>query len=170
MGLIPKRQFLFSQQRILLLVGSGLLFVVPLMLFKPAAYWASDPELFRLLRGMGILKIVLAVLALAVVWWRLGRPVLARLQAVFVGGVWALSLAAGLIWQLHAVLPASGLFHVATIALLIAAWRDTGPRVGQRRAAACELAGVEILPSQLRSSRPAQQDSERVAEPRRAHG
>ncbi len=129
---LQDRQAMLSRPRLLLLAGSGLLFAIPLMLFQPAAYWAGDLELFRLLRGMGMLKIALAALALAVVWWRLGRPVPARLQAVLLGGVWMLSLSAGLIWQLHAVLPASGLFHVATLALLIAAWRDMEPRLARR--------------------------------------
>lgn len=129
---LPSGQPLVSQRRLLLLLGSALLFAAPLMLFAPAAYWADDPELFRLLRGIGILKIVLAVLALAVVWWRLGWQLSPRLQAVFVGGVWTLSLAAGSIWQLTLILPASALFHVATLALLVGAWRELEPRLAQR--------------------------------------
>lgn len=129
---LAQRASMLSRPRLALVAGSALLFAIPMLWLQPAAYWAGDLELFRLLRGMGTLKVVLAALALAVVWWRLGRPVPARLQAVFVGGVWALSMAAGLIWQLHAVLPASGLFHAATLALLVAAWHDMEPRLAQR--------------------------------------
>ena len=121
------RQAVFSRARLLLVAGSGLLFAIPLLVLQPAALWTTDVELFRLLRGMGSLKILLAVIALTVIWWRLGRPVPAGLQAVLIGGVWALSLAAGLIWQMHLVLPASGLFHAATFVLLVAAWRDMPP-------------------------------------------
>ncbi len=130
---LPHQWSSLGRQRLLLLIGSGVLFAAPLLLFQPAAYWAGDPELFRLLRGMGVLKIAIAVLALAVLWWRLGRPVRPRLQAVFLGGVWLLSLGAGLIWQLTLILPASGLFHCATLALLVAAWRDVEPRLAHRQ-------------------------------------
>jgi len=123
------RHPMVNQQRLLLLIGSAMLIAAPVLLFQPAAHWANDPELFLLLRGMGVLKIALALVALAVVWWRLARPMPAGLKAVCVSGVWAMSLAAGLIWQLNVVLPASGLFHLATIALLVAAWRDIEPRM-----------------------------------------
>lgn len=136
LGVSPYRNVVQGQfrQRLLLLAGCTLLFSAPLLLFELAAYWADDPELFRLLRGMGVLKIVMALVALAVVFWRLGADVQPRLQAVYLGGVWGLSLAAGMIWQLHWILPASGLFHCATIVLLLAAWRDMEPRRAKRRA------------------------------------
>lgn len=118
------RSALLSQRRWLLLGGSGLCLALPLVLFAPAAHWVHDPELFLLLRGMGVLKLALALVALGVVAWRLGQPMVPRLQALAMAGVWGMSLAAGLIWQLTLVLPASGLFHAATIALLLAAWRD----------------------------------------------
>jgi len=114
----------WNRQRTLLLVGSALLLAGPLALFEPAAHWADDPALFDLLRGMAILKGMLAAIALATVWWRLGRELPPRLAAIYVGGVYVLVLATGLIWQLTAIPAASGLFHFATIALLIAAWRD----------------------------------------------
>lgn len=113
-----------KRRRSLLLVGSCLLLAAPLAFLVPAAHWSNDPELFRLLRGMATIKLVMAVVALALVWWRLGRPVAPGLGAVYVGGVCTLALATGLIWQLNAVLPASALFHSATFALLLAAWRD----------------------------------------------
>lgn len=120
-------QRVVSPQRISLLLGSAVLLAIPLMLFEPPAYWADDPELFRLLRGMGMLKLVLAAIAFAASWWRLGAQPGVHLQTAYVGGVWALSLAAGLIWQLHWVIPASALFHGGTLALLFAAWRDMEP-------------------------------------------
>lgn len=114
--------------RVLLLAGSSLLFAAPLALVEPAAHWARDPELFGLLRGMGGIKALLAVLACAAVWWRLGRTAPSRsIGATYVGGVWVLALAAGLIWQLNAIVAASVLFHAATLTLLITAWRDIEP-------------------------------------------
>ena len=122
-----------SRPRTLLVTGTALLLAAPLALLQPAAHWAGDPELFRLLRGMTGIKAVLAVLAFAVVWWRLGRPaVSARSAATYVGGVWALALATGLIWQLTAIPAASLLFHAAIIALLVTAWRDVEPGSARR--------------------------------------
>lgn len=127
------RQVGCVRRRAWLLGGSLLLLAAPLTLSAPAAHWAGDPELFRLLRGMAAIKGLLAVLAFAAVWWRLGRDATPRLAATYVGAVWVLALAAGLIWQLTAVAAASGLFHCATILLLVAAWRDAGPVFERRR-------------------------------------
>ena len=121
-----------NQPRLGLVLGAILLFAASALMLQPAAHWANDPELFRLLRGMGMIKIALAAIGLALVWWRLASPLTASLTAVYVGGVWALSLTAGLIWQLTLILPASGLFHCATLALLAAAWRDMEPRRAHR--------------------------------------
>ncbi len=117
----------------LLVAGSVLLLATPLVLLEPAAYWQDDPELFRLLRGMAVIKGVLALLAASLVWWRLGRLSGPGFAAAYIGGVWVLALATGLIWQLTLVLPASGLFHAATLMLLVTAWRDTGSRLADRR-------------------------------------
>ena len=114
----------WTRRRTLLLMGSALLLAAPLALFEPGAHWADDPELFRLLRGMAGLKGVMVIIAFTAVWWRLGRGLTPRLASTYVGGVWAVALATGLIWQLTAVPAASALFHGAIIALLVAAWRD----------------------------------------------
>lgn len=117
-----------SRRRALLVIGSAVLLAAALLAFEPAAYWARDPELYRLLRGMAVLKAGLAALALSAVWWRLGRVSVRRsFAATYTATVWALALASGLIWQLTAIMVASALFHVATIVLLVAAWRDVAP-------------------------------------------
>lgn len=122
------------RSRLWLLAGSAALLALAVVAFEPASHWSRDPELFRLLRGMAAIKGLLALLAFAAAWWRLGRDTTPRLAATYVGGVWALAFAAGLIWQLTAVPAASGLFHVATLVLLVAAWRDAGPAFERRRA------------------------------------
>jgi hypothetical protein len=76
---------------------------------------------------MAMLKLVLAAIGFAAAWWQLGGQPSVHLQTAYVGGVWSLSLAAGLIWQFQWVIPASALFHAATLALLFAAWRDMEP-------------------------------------------
>lgn len=131
-----------NAQRLLLLSGSVLLLAAPLTLIQPAVHWLNDPQLAMLLRGMALIKLALAVLALVVVWWRLGQPLRPRLQAVGVAGVWALSLAAGLIWQLHWIVPASALFHGAMLSLLVAAWREMDVRAEQRAARQMRAAGT----------------------------
>lgn len=118
-----------TRARSLLVVGSAFLFAMPLALFEPAAHWAREPELFQLLRGMAVIKAALAVLALAAVWWRLGKtPTPGAFVAPYAVGVLAMALATGLIWQLTAIVAASVLFHSGTITLLVAAWRDVEPR------------------------------------------
>ena len=114
----------FGRPRAWLVVGSALALGAPVAAFEPAAHWAADPELFRLLRGMAVIKAMLAVAAFSVIWWRLGRTLATTLAATYVGGVWVLAVATGLIWNLTAIVAASGLFHLATIVLLVAAWRD----------------------------------------------
>jgi hypothetical protein len=122
-----------ARLQLLLVLGSSILLLTALAMFEPAAHWADDAELFVLLRGMASIKGLLAVLAFSAVWWRLGRslsPRLApRLAQTYIAGVWALALASGLIWQLTFIVAASGLFHLASMALLVATWRDAGPRL-----------------------------------------
>ena len=121
--------------RISLLAGSALLVASALLLNEPAAHWRSEAELFTLLRGMAFIKAALALLAVAAIWWRLGSASAPRRLAVaYVGAAWAMAFAAGLIWQLSAIVPASALFHIATIALLVTAWRDVEPRAAERSA------------------------------------
>jgi hypothetical protein len=112
-----------------LLLGTAMMLVVPLTLMNPSNYAAGDPELQILLRGIAGIKGVLALLALAAVGWRLGQPGLTvSRSAVYIGGVWAMVLATGLVWQLSHFLVASLLFHGATITLLATAWSDLDRR------------------------------------------
>ena len=153
-----------NRARTALLAGCAVLLAAPLLLVAPAAHWAGDADLLLLMRGMAGIKSALALAALAVVAWRLGKPELSRTRvASYVGGVWAMALATGLIWQLTAIVPASLLFHAATLTLLVTAWRDTSPvlarhlredhgqrpaesdRAGQR--ADQRVAGVAIHPA-----------------------
>ena len=117
------------RRRALLLVLSGLLLAAPIALFEPGAYWSDDPELFRLLRGMAVLKGLMAIVAFSAVWWRFGRAMTRPLAMVGLISVSAMALASGLIWELTLVPAASALFHAATIALLLAAWREVKPRL-----------------------------------------
>ncbi len=110
--------------RALLLVGSAALALAVLHGVRPGATLEADPALARLLRGMALIKAALVLAGMAVVGWRLGRPVSVRYAAVYLGGLWTLVVAVTLIWQLTAVGAAAALFHVATLGLFLAAWRD----------------------------------------------
>jgi hypothetical protein len=109
-----------------LLVGAVALAAAPILALEPAVHWSSDPELFRLLRGMAVLKGVMALAGLAVVAWRLRRTISSRMAGSYIAGAWALALASGLIWELQVIPLASTLFHSAVLALLVTAWRDSG--------------------------------------------
>jgi len=109
-----------------LAIGALLALAAPLLWFEPAAGWGEDLELFRLLRGMALLKGLLAIVALSVVAWRLGQPTTDGQRVCYIGGVWAMMIAAALVWSLTAIPIASVLFHGALFTLLWTAWRDSG--------------------------------------------
>ncbi len=114
--------------RALLLVGA--------LLFVSATYWmttpgkieSADAELATLLRGMAMLKAGFAALALAAVWWRLGRTITTPRLLAYASGAWLMTVGATLIWQLAFIPAASALFHGGILLLLVLAWRDDWPR------------------------------------------
>jgi len=138
------------RRRVMLILGSSALLIAPLLMFEPAAHWADEADLFILLRGMACIKGLLAVIAFTTVWWRLRQTPTSRLAQTYIGGVWAMALATGLIWQLTFIVAASALFHCATIALLIAAWRDGGLRLQQQLPSAASVS----LPKPQQQSNP----------------
>jgi len=117
--------------RVIVLFGALALFAAPVAFLEPALHWANDPELFRLLRGMGALKGGMAAVGLFVVAWRLGQTIKPRMAAAYIAGAWSLALAAGLIWELQVIALASTIFHGAILALLVTAWRDSGKSTRQ---------------------------------------
>jgi hypothetical protein len=90
----------------------------------PAPRMAADPEIAFLLRGMAAIKVALVLGAIALIAWRLRRPVSPRCAAVYVVGAAVMAGATALIWQLTALPAAAVAFHIAEIALLVTAWRD----------------------------------------------
>ena len=100
-------------------------------LADPAAGAGVEPELVLLLRGMAVLKAGLALAAVALAFWRFGRPVSTRAAAGYVVGVAALVAASVLIWCLSSIAAAAIVFHAAALGLLVLAWRDGGPAMGR---------------------------------------
>lgn len=107
-----------------LVAGCALAVLAGLALGDPTPRMAADPEVALLLRGMAAIKAVLLLGALALLAWRLGRPLPRWMAAVYVGGACVMAFATALIWQLTALPLAAVAFHAAEITLLVTAWRD----------------------------------------------
>jgi hypothetical protein len=129
-GAAPRQERRSRQSRIQLLFVSLVLTATIVALLEPAPQWGRDVELAQLLRGMGAIKALLTLGALAAIWWRLGRPVSRPQASAYLVGGWSLVLANALIWELTAIGAASALYHMATLGLLVLAWRDPGALPG----------------------------------------
>lgn len=113
-----------GRHRALLLAGVAVAALAGWVLGDPAPRLAADPELATLLRGMAGIKALLLLGAVALLAWRLGKPVAAPFVAIYLGGAAAMAFATALIWQLTALPLAAVVFHAAEIGVLVAAWRD----------------------------------------------
>jgi len=90
----------------------------------PADYLNADPALARLLRGMALIKGVIALAIVGAVFWRLAWPVAKRAGAAYLLCSWAVAGSTMLIWQLSYIVPAAVLFHAAALSLLWVGWRE----------------------------------------------
>jgi len=85
---------------------------------------AAGPDLTRLLRAMALIKMLLAGLAGAALYWRLGGPIgLARLAAYAAAGG-AMAAGPGLIWDMCHVGAGALLLHGGLLATILLLWRD----------------------------------------------
>jgi hypothetical protein len=90
----------------------------------PSDYLRVDPALARLLRGMALIKGMIAIGAAGAVYWRLAWPVRAAVAVQYLIAAWALAAASVLIWQLSFIVGAALLFHAGALSLLWTAWRE----------------------------------------------
>lgn len=90
----------------------------------PINFTQADPALARLLRGMALIKGVIAIAIVAAVWWRFGRPVSKMVAPVYLLGSWILLGSTMLIWQLSWIPIAAILFHVSALSMLLVSWRE----------------------------------------------
>jgi len=97
---------------------------IAVWLGDPAAYLTADPPLARLLRGMALIKAMIALAFMCAVFWRLAWPVSRTAGASYLLCSWVLAGSTMLVWQLSYIIPAGLLFHVAAFSLLWASWRD----------------------------------------------
>jgi hypothetical protein len=100
---------------------------------RPQPALVADPELARLLRGMAAIKGLLALAALGLVWWRIGRPIATARLVGYALGTAILAAAAVMVWQLAVVAATSVVFHATLLALALTALGDAGVRGTRRR-------------------------------------
>ncbi len=108
-----------------LLLGSAAAVFIASSSANRAALSGVEPALVVLLRGMALIKALIAMTAMGLAFWRFARPITFPAAGGVLVGVWALVGASVLIWQLDAILMAAGMFHLALFALLVIAWRDS---------------------------------------------
>jgi hypothetical protein len=90
----------------------------------PSGYLQADPALARLLRGMALIKGMIAIGAVAAVYWRLAWPVHRLVAATYLITASVLAGSTMLIWQLSYIVLAAVLFHLAALTMLIVGWRE----------------------------------------------
>jgi hypothetical protein len=90
----------------------------------PSGYLEADLALAHLLRGMAVIKGMLALAALGAVLWRFGWPVSKPVAFGYVFGSSVLAGSTMLIWQLSFMPLAAVLFHLAAVSMLIIGWRE----------------------------------------------
>ena len=109
--------------RAALIAGCALSIGIAAYVGEPTSF-ADDLALARLLRGMALIKSVMALVAVAVVLWRFGRPVSTPVAAGYLLGCWVVVGSTMLIWQLSWIPAAAVLFHAAGLSMLLLSWRE----------------------------------------------
>jgi len=110
--------------RAVLVLGCAIAIGIATWVGDPSTYLKADPALARLLRGMALIKGMLAVGAVAAVYWRLSWTIDARVAATYAITAAAMAGSAALIWQLSYIPFAALLFHAAALSMLIVGWRE----------------------------------------------
>lgn len=112
-----------------LVLGCVLAVAVAAWLGDPTGYLSADPPLARLLRGMALIKGMIAIAAAVAVFWRLGWPASQRAAAAYLVFCWLLAGSTMCIWQLSHLVPAALLYHAAALSLLLVSCRERSARV-----------------------------------------
>ena len=107
-----------------LVSGCAMTIGIAAWLGDPVDYLRADPALARLLRGMALIKGMIAIAVVGAVFWRLAWPVSRTAGAAYLFCSWAVVGSTMLIWQLSYIVPAALLFHVAALSLLLVSWRE----------------------------------------------
>lgn len=110
--------------RAALLVAVLIAFLLAMLLGSPSPRYLADPALARLLRGIAMVKGLIAIGAIAALWWRAAWPGSVRTVSAALAGVSAQVAATVWIVRLVAIPWAAGLFHVGLALLMVCAWRE----------------------------------------------
>jgi hypothetical protein len=94
------------------------------LLGRPNPGIAADPELAFVLRGMGLIKLAIATLAIGLVWWRAGQPVRSGRILAYLACAALLAAAAVLVLKLAVVAATSVVFHATLLAMGLMALGD----------------------------------------------
>jgi hypothetical protein len=107
-----------------LVAGCAVAIGIAAWLGDPVGYLHADPALARLLRGMALIKGMIAIAVVGAVFWRLAWPVSRTAGTAYLACSWAVAGSTMLIWQLSYTVPAAAMFHVAALSLLLVSWRE----------------------------------------------
>ncbi len=107
-----------------LVLGCAVAIGIAAWLGDPSGYLQADPALARLLRGMAVIKGMIAIAAVGAVFWRLGWRVSRAGAAAYLVASWALTGSTMIIWQLSFIVPAALVFHAAALSMLLISWRE----------------------------------------------
>jgi len=124
---LPTRVAAPSANRLLLRAGllAGAAISVGLAAWwgDPSGYLQADPALARLLRGMALIKSLIAMAAVGAVWWRFGSPLSRAAACGYAVTSWTIAGSTMLIWELSAIPLAALLFHAALLGMVMIGWR-----------------------------------------------
>jgi hypothetical protein len=84
----------------------------------------AGEDLTRLLRGMAMLKALLAAFAMGAAWWRLRVASSSAWVAGYVVACGAMAAGPGLIWGMEYVRAGALLLHGGLLATVVLLWRD----------------------------------------------
>jgi hypothetical protein len=89
-----------------------------------AAISAAGPELTRLLRGMSLIKALIAASAFAAVFWRLQFPVTLPRATAYITTCAAMAAGPFLIWDMAHIIAGAALLHAGLVAVVVLGWQD----------------------------------------------
>ncbi len=107
-------------------------------------------DLTRLLRGMAVLKAMMAAGATAAVLWRLGAPVKPLRFAAYAVACAAMWAGPGLIWSMARIGTGALLLHGGLLMCVVLLWRD--PAVSARLAAMVTARRASLRAGELHGS------------------
>jgi hypothetical protein len=105
-----------------------------------AAVAAAGPELTRLLRGMALIKALIAAVVLAAVFWRLQFPVTQLRAGSYMAACAAMAAGPFLVWDMAHIIAGAVLLHAGLMMAVLLGWRDeTVAAAVQRRLPAARV-------------------------------